>query len=105
MEFGKTLDAVSVRLPIIQRWVGWGGVLLGPVLGLLHLVCTVRFAGYGQRVLAQYDAVQRGGDLLAAPAAQYLILLGFTLCLLWVALLAVRVGLVLRGWIVRRRAF
>jgi hypothetical protein len=104
MNVGTVLDAAAVRLPIIQRWVGWGGVLLGPVLGMLHLVCAVRFAGYGQRVLAQYDAVQRGGDLLAAPAAQYFILLGFTLCLLWIVLVVMRVALAARGWWLGRSA-
>lgn len=104
MKLGTVLDAVGVRLPIVQRWVGWGGVLLGPVLGLLHLVCAAVVTGYGQRVLAQYQAVQRNGDLLAAPAAQYFILLGFTLCLLWVGLVVMRVALAARGWWLGRSA-
>lgn len=104
MKLRTVLDAAAVRLPIVQRWVGWGGVLLGPVLGLLHIVCTAMVAGYGQRVLAQYQAVQRSGDLLAAPAAQYLILLGLTLCLLWIVLVVMRVALAARGWWLGRSA-
>lgn len=101
---GEILDSVHLRMPVVTRWVGRIGVLLGPVLGLLHMLVAAMMPAYGQRVLEQYDAVQRTGDLLAAPAAQYFILVGFALCVIWIVLQAVRMGLALRGWIVRRRS-
>ena len=84
-------------------WFGRLGVLLGPVLGYLHLVTSSFMPPPGQGLLGQYDAVQLAGYLLAAPEAQYFILFGFAICLLWIVLWAVRMGLALRSWIFRRR--
>jgi hypothetical protein len=91
------LDSVHKRMPTIIKRVGWAGVTLGPVLGFLHIVAMVFMPGlYGNRVLAQYYQVEQNGDWLAAPLAQYLILLGFALCLLWVGMRALRLILALR---------
>lgn len=104
MKLRNFLDSMHLRMPLVTKCVGRAGVVLGPILGLLHLVAAAVMPPYGQHVVGQYDAVQRTGDLLAAPAAQYFILLGFALCLLWLGLWAARIGLALRNWIIRRRA-
>ena len=98
------LDSMHLRMPFATKWVGRAGIVLGPVLGLLHLFAAAVMGPYGKHVVEQYDAVQRTGNLLAAPAAQYFILLGFALCLFWFGLWAARIGLALRSWIIRRRA-
>ena len=97
------LDTVCERMPVITKWVGWPGLMFGPVLGFFHIVAMVLMPGvYGKRVLAQYDLVQLTGDLLVAPLAQYLMILGFALCVLWIGLWGLRLMLVLRRWLVRR---
>ncbi|PLU84312.1 hypothetical protein CXG45_27220 [Pseudomonas plecoglossicida] len=97
------LDSMQMRLPFLTRWAGRLGVLLGPVLCVLHLFAASIFPPYGRLVLTQYDAVLFTGSLLAAPTAQYFILLGSVFSILWVILWAVRCGLALRSWIIRRR--
>ncbi|AZD52734.1 hypothetical protein C4K19_0928 [Pseudomonas chlororaphis subsp. aurantiaca] len=103
MKLRDFLDSMHLRMPLATKWVGRAGIILGPILGLLHLVAAAVMRPYGQHVVEQYDAVQRTGNLLAAPAAQYFILLGFALCLLWLGLWAARIGLALRSWMIRRR--
>jgi hypothetical protein len=96
-KIARILDAAHQRMPAITTRVGWAGITLGPGLGMLHIIAMLIMPGvYGRRVLAQYDAVQRTGDLLTAPLAQYLILLGFALCLLWVGMWGLRLLLALR---------
>ncbi|WP_248747513.1 MULTISPECIES: hypothetical protein [unclassified Pseudomonas] len=96
-KISRILDAAHQRMPAITKRVGWAGIALGPLLGLLHIAAMLLMPGvYGRRALEQYDAVQRTGDLLTAPLAQYLILLGFTLCLLWVGMWGLRLLLTLR---------
>ncbi|WP_339426585.1 hypothetical protein [Pseudomonas proteolytica] len=97
------LDAAYERMPAITKWVGWPGLMFGPVLGFFHIVAMVLMPGaYGKRVLAQYDLVQLTGSLLVAPLAQYLMILGFTLCVLWIGLWGLRLVLAVRWWLVRR---
>lgn len=97
------LDAVYERAPAVTKWVGWTGIVLGPAFGFLHIVAVFLMPGvYGKRVLEQYDLVQRTGDVLVAPFAQYLIVIGFTLCLLWIGLWGVRLVLAARSWFQRR---
>lgn len=92
------LDRLHARMPAITRRVGWAGFLLGPALGLLHLLSMLLLPGlYGRRIIAQYELVERTGDWLAAPLAHYLTLLGFVLCLLWLALWALRLTLAARA--------
>lgn len=98
------LDSMQMRMPFLTRWAGRLGVLLGPVLCVLHLFAASIFPPYGHHVLAQYDAVQLTGSFLAAPTAQYFILSGLVFSVLWMILWAVRCGLALLGWIIRRRA-
>lgn len=98
------LHSMQMRLPFLTRWAGRLGVLLGPVLCVLHLFAASIFPPYGRLVLTQYDAVLFTGSLLAAaPTAQYFILLGSVFSILWVILWAFRFGLALRSWIIRRR--
>lgn len=104
MKIAIFLDWVQMRMPFLTRWAGRLGLLLGPVLCVLHLIAASLFPPYGKLVLAQYDAVQLTGSLLAAPTAQYFILLGAVFGVLWVFLWAVRCGLALRSWIICRRA-
>lgn len=95
-KIARILDATHQRMPAITKRVGWAGVALGPLLGSLHIVAMLLMPGvYGRRVMEQYDAVQRTGDLLTAPLAQYLILFGFALCLLWVGMWGLRLLLAL----------
>ncbi|MEW7860056.1 hypothetical protein AB2M95_29575 [Pseudomonas chlororaphis] len=99
------LDAAYERMPAITKWAGWAGIVLGPVLGSFHMAAMFLMPGvYGKRVLEQYDLVQRTGDVLVAPFAQYLILIGFTLCVLWIGLWGGRLVLAVRWWLMRRSA-
>ncbi|UMZ12924.1 hypothetical protein I9018_04275 [Pseudomonas sp. MPFS] len=104
MKLREFLDSTHLRMPFATKWVGRTGIVLGPILGLLHLLAAAVMRPYSQHVVEQYDAVQRMGNLLAAPAAQYFILFGFSLCLLWFGLWVARIGLAIRSWIIRRRA-
>ncbi|MGX0954488.1 hypothetical protein AB7M18_000616 [Pseudomonas viridiflava] len=103
MRFEEILASMRVRMALMTLWVGRAGLMLGPILGLLNLMARSIVPPYWQRVPSHRDAVQLAGDLLAAPAVQYFILIGFGFCLLWMVLWGVRIGLALCGWIISRR--
>lgn len=69
MKLSDFLDSTHLRMPFATKWVGRTGIVLGPILGLLHLLAAAVMRPYGQHVVEQYDAVQSMGNLLAAPAA------------------------------------
>lgn len=103
-KFSGFLDAAYRRMPGITRRVGWAGLMLGPALGFAHTLAIIfRPAGYGRRVMAQYDEVLRTGDLWSLPLAQMLIWLGFLLCLLWGGLWGMRLVLAARQFLRNRR--
>jgi hypothetical protein len=96
-KFADIFDALHERMPCITRWVGWGGLGLGLGVGFLHvLAMVVLYDGYGARASAAYAAAARTNDLLGAPLAQYVILLGFMFCLLWPVTWALRIALLVR---------
>lgn len=95
-------DSAHERMPVITRRIGWAGFLTGPVLGLLHFLAMFLMPSYGHRAIEQYDLVQKTGALLAAPLAQYLILIGYLLCLLWLVAWGLRIALIVRARVLRR---
>ena len=91
----QILDAVRKHMPAVTKWLGWAALLLGPVLGVMHVTAMLLMpTAYGRPALEQYDVLQRTGNLLAAPLAQYLITIGFALCLLWFSTWGLRLVLI-----------
>lgn len=95
-------DSVHALMPVITKWIGWAAFLLGPALGLLHILAMLLMPGYGRRAIEQYDLVQKTGLLLAAPLTQYLILLGHLLCVIWLVAWGLRVVLIMRARLLSR---
>ncbi|SHL74527.1 hypothetical protein [Phytopseudomonas punonensis] len=93
---GTTIFCAAQRhMPAVTKWLGWAGLLLGPVLGVMHVTAMLLMpTAYGRPALEQYDVLQRTGNLLAAPLAQYLITIGFALCLLWFSVWGLRLVLI-----------
>lgn len=99
----QILDAARKRMLAVTRWLGWSGFLLGPALGGLHVIAILLMPNaYGRLALEQYDLLQRTGNLLAAPFAQYLITIGFALCLLWILAWGLRLLLIACSWLAGR---
>jgi hypothetical protein len=101
---GTTIFCAAQRhVPTVTKWLGWAGVLLGPALGVLHVMAILLMPNaYGRQALEQYDVLQRTGNVLAAPFAQYLITIGFALCLLWFLAWGLRLVLIAYSCLARR---
>lgn len=96
------LDRLQARLPMLTRRIGWGGVILGPALGFLHIAAMLFVPSYGRRALGQYDNAVLTSNLLGGPLVHYLILLGFALCLGWLVLWGLRLALAIRSRLASR---